>query len=116
MSSSAIDPVRRMLLERLQGVLAGPHDPPMPVPGHPEHVRGQVADLVGQLLLTDAGADHRASLDLVEQLRRLGLGVEKPFRADTSSVGLHRIDARRRAAFSPTAQSRDAPACSSRRG
>ena len=46
----------------------------------PNIVCGQGVDLVGQLLLTDAGADHRAALDLVEQLRRLILGVEKPFR------------------------------------
>ncbi len=26
-------PIRGMLLERLQGVLAGPHDAPMPMPG-----------------------------------------------------------------------------------
>ena len=30
-------PVRWMLLERLQGVLAGAHDPPMPVSGDSEH-------------------------------------------------------------------------------
>ncbi len=51
----------------------------MPVPGHAEHLGGHGVDLVGQLLLTDAGADHRASLDLVEQLGRLGFGVQKPF-------------------------------------
>jgi len=72
-------PIRWMLFERLQGVLAGADDPPMPVSGDSEHRCGQGVDLVGQLLLTDAAADHFASLDLVEQLRRLRLGVEKPF-------------------------------------
>jgi hypothetical protein len=65
----------------LQGVLAGPHNPPMPVLGNTQHLRRQVADLVGQLLLTDTGADHRASLDLVEQLHRLILGIKKLLRA-----------------------------------
>jgi hypothetical protein len=51
----------------------------MPVSGDSEHRCGQRVDLVGQLLLTDAAADHFASLDLVEQLRRVRLGVQKPF-------------------------------------
>ncbi len=61
----------------------------------PNISRGQVVDLVGQLLLTDAGADHCAALDLVEQLRRLILGIEKPFGSD-AFVGdrlLHSNDA-----------------------
>ena len=84
-------PVRRMLLERLQGVLTGPHDAPMPVRLDPEQFGGQVADLVGQLLLADARADQSAALDLVEQLRGLGLCIKKPFSAGVF-VG-HRIDA-----------------------
>ena len=34
-------PIGWALTERLQGVLAGPHDPPMPVSGDAEHLRGQ---------------------------------------------------------------------------
>ena len=75
------DPVRGTLLERLQSVLAGPHNPPMPVSGDSELLCGQCMDLVGQLPLADAGADHRAALDLVEQFGRLGFGVQKPFHA-----------------------------------
>ncbi len=89
------DPVRRVLTERLQGVLTGSHDPPMPVPRHAEQLFGQFVDLVRQVLLTDTGADHPASLDLVEELRRLVLGIKKPFRTDVF-VGdrlLHSIDA-----------------------
>src|ERR1700742_1663764 len=60
------DSVRWMPTERLQGVHAGADDPAMPVSLYPEQLRGQIADLIGQLQLTDAGADHFASLDLVE--------------------------------------------------
>src|SRR5271169_466250 len=60
-------PIRRVLPKRLQSVLAGPHNPPMPVLGDTQHLRRQVADLVRQFLLTDTGADHAASLDLVEE-------------------------------------------------
>ena len=84
-------PVRRMLLERLQGVLARPHDASMPVCSDPEQFGSQVPDLVGQLLLTHTRSDQPAALDLLEQLRGLGLCVKKPFSAGVF-VG-HRIDA-----------------------
>ena len=101
-----------MLFERLQGVLTGPHDAPMPVGFHPEQLGGQIADLVGQFLLTDARADQATLFDLVEQLRSLGLGIQKPLRTDTL-VG-HRIDATA-GRLRSTARSRGALACSSPR-
>lgn len=54
----------------------------MPVPRHPEHVGGQVPDLIGELPLADSGANHAAALDLVEQCDGLGLRVAKPLDTD----------------------------------
>ena len=105
--------VRWMLLERLQGVLTGPHDAPMPVPAlTPSRSAARSRDLVGQFLLADTRADQPTLFDLVEQLRGLGLGIQQPLRADTL-VG-HRIDATA-GRLRPTERSRDAPACSSPR-
>jgi hypothetical protein len=101
-----------MLFERLQGVLTGPHDAPMPVRIHAEQLGGQIADLVGKFLLADARADQPTLFDLVEQLRGLGLGIQKPLGADTL-VG-HRIDATA-GRLRSTERNRDAPACSSPR-
>ena len=36
-------------------------------------------DLIGELLLSNARANHRAPLDFVEQLRRFVFCVEQPF-------------------------------------
>jgi hypothetical protein len=69
--------VGRILPVRLQGVLPRPNDSLVPMPADAEHVRGQIPDLVGQLLLANACADHSAALDLGEQLRPLILGVEE---------------------------------------
>ena len=74
-------PIRRMLLERLKRVLAGPHDAPMPVGLDPEQLGGQVANLVGQRLLADAWAEQATPFDLVEQLRSLALSIQKPLGA-----------------------------------
>ena len=76
------DAVRRVLPVGPQRVLPRPHDSLVPVPLDAEHLRRQIADLVGQLLLTDAGAEHAGALDLGEQLRRLILGIEEHFDAE----------------------------------
>jgi hypothetical protein len=52
-------------------------------------------NVAGQLPLSNAGANHDASFDLVEQLGRLLLGVEKPFHSDffLGAQPLHTSDA-----------------------
>ena len=47
------------------------------MPTDTEHLGGQIPDLIGQRLLTNAGADHAAALDLGERLLGLILGVEE---------------------------------------
>ena len=47
------------------------------MPTDTEHLGGQIPDLIGQCLLTNAGADHAGALDLGEQLLGLILGVEE---------------------------------------
>src|ERR1700722_6525913 len=74
--------VRRVRPVRLQGVRAGPDDPLVPVLVHAEHLGRQVPDLVARLDLADARRDDPARLDGREQLRRLGLRVEQPGRAN----------------------------------
>ena len=81
-------------MERQQGVRPGSHDPPVPVLGDPEHLVGQILDLVGEVPLADAGAHQSTAFDLVEQLHRLGLCIEKPLDADGLRLpGGHAADA-----------------------
>lgn len=54
----------------------------MPVPGHPEHVGGQITDLVGERTLADPRTDQPAALDLVEQRGGLGLRIAEALDAD----------------------------------
>ena len=80
--------IRRVGVKRQLGVLPGADHALVPVPRHAEHVGGQIPDLVGQLALADARADHAAALDLVEQCDGSGLSVEETL--DTNRFGLAR--------------------------
>ena len=71
-------PVRRVLAVRLQGVRPGPDDPLVPVPVHPEHLRGQVPDRFARLGLAHARRDDAVGFHGGEQLDRLGLRLHEP--------------------------------------
>jgi hypothetical protein len=71
-------PIRRVLPVRLPRIRPGPHDALMPPAAEPEHVRGQIADRIAGLPLTDSRPDQAAGPHLSEQLRRPGLRIEQP--------------------------------------
>ncbi|MDT5018956.1 MAG: hypothetical protein QOD39_5116, partial [Mycobacterium sp.] len=60
-----------------QGVLSCPNDALVPMACHAEHVRRQITDLIRQCPLSDAGTHKSTTVDLVEQSRRLVLGIEQ---------------------------------------